>query len=117
MKIRHKFAPLIIVDYEYNTVKVSGRMIIMNDDDFFKKLKNILDVLDDFELIIDIEYFNTFSFKMVYTMFFNEKIKCIRWVFEIDDEDTVTKGNIVKKELSTQMPSIEFTFSKKPEIK
>lgn len=114
--VRNKFSPLIIIDYGNNSVTVEGRLIIMNDDDFFGRLDKSFNILNDFNLIIDIEYFNTYSFKLVFLSFFNENIRSIQWLFEVDDEDTLAKGQIVKKYLESEDGTdVNFTFKKKKE--
>lgn len=113
MVTKHKFSPLIIIDYSETSIKIEGRLIIMNDGDFFEKLERILNLMNDFELQIDVEYFNTYSFKMLFPLLFNDRIRCIKWFFDIDDEDTVTKGDIVRSQLSKSAPSIGFSYIKK----
>lgn len=113
MELKHKSSPIITIDYSENIIQISGRLIIINSDDFFIKLEKVLYVLEDYDLHIDIEYFNTFSFKMLYCMFYNIRIKNIHWFFGIDDEDTVMKGEFVKEILKSEKPEIGFVFIKK----
>ena len=99
-----KHSPYFIIDKERGFILLKGKSTLTNTRDFYKP---IIDEINDYvdnnpvntRMIVDLEYFNTSSSKLILEIFLalkklmiNEIPIVVEWYYEEDDEDMYESG-------------------------
>ena len=107
--------PEIIIGYDNNIFKITGRCIMEDAQTFFLNLMDRLSSMNEMKIIIDLEYLNSSSLRhLIFILGSKLSISEIEWNYQEEDFDVEEKGEDIKHVVLIKKPNVKFTIIEKP---
>lgn len=108
--------PEVFIDYDNNTLKLTGRCIKEDVHDFFVDLMNRLIPMTNIKVIVDLEYLNSSSLRHLIFLLSSDELSVteVEWLHGEEDFDVEEKGQDVEWVVQEKNPNIKFSIIKKP---
>ena len=107
--------PEIFIDYENNVFKITGRCIMEDAHSFYVDLMERLSTMNDFKIIIELEYLNSSSLRhLIFLLASDLPISEIQWQYQEEDFDVEEKAEDVKHVVLQRKPNVIFNIIEKP---
>jgi hypothetical protein len=108
--------PEVFIDYDNNTLKLTGRCIKEDVHDFYVDLMDRLISITNIKVIVDLEYLNSSSLRHLIFLLSTDELTIteIEWLHGEEDFDVEEKGEDVEWTLRERNKDIKFTIIKKP---
>jgi hypothetical protein len=106
--------PEILIDYDNKLFKMTRRCMTMDAHDFFFKLLEKIEYIDDIKYIFDLEYINSSSLRQIILFLKNQlTINEVLWYYMEEDFDIEDKGKMIKEIINDKYPNIIFKLIRK----
>ena len=119
MKIKYlihatNFTPQVVVQCDMATVRITGKCLPLNPDNFFQGMLEKIAFMEEINLEVDIDYMNSFSFRYLLEIIVNHPmLKKVVWYYDDFDSDMEDKGRIIQETLEKRMVNRTFEIRRK----